>query len=373
MAGNSDTHGDSLQRTPLHAQHVALGARMVGFAGYDMPVQYEGIIAEHTAAREAAALFDVSHMGQLVLRGNDAAADLERLVPADVRSLQPGAMRYSQLTNADGGIIDDLMITRLDDGFGIVVNASRKHVDIPHLQAGLGAGSTLEVLEDMALIACQGPQAAAVLGRHAPGVDGLAFMAAARFEIDTRTALVSRSVYTGEDGYEISVSAADAPAVWDILAGEPEVAPAGLGARDSLRLEAGLCLYGHDIDETTSPVEAGLTWSIGKHRRTEGGFPGDSRICAEIANGPARRRVGIKPGGRAPVREGAAVLDAAGSTIGAVTSGGFGPTAGGPVAMGYVEAAHAAAGTPIAVEVRGKQLEAAVAKLPFVPHNYHRG
>lgn len=373
MAGSSEASEETLLQTPLHARHEALGGRMVPFAGYAMPVQYEaGIIAEHTQAREKAALFDVSHMGQLLVSGAGAGEALERLVPGDVLGLAPGAMRYSQLTTESGGILDDLMITRLDDGFGVVVNASRKGVDIPHIEVALGGDASLTVLEDVALIALQGPAAADVLARHCPEAADLAFMTAGRLSIDGRPALVSRSGYTGEDGYEISVSAIDAGGVWDVLASEPEAAPAGLGARDSLRLEAGLCLYGHDIDETTSPVEAGLTWSIGKRRRAEGGFPGAARILGEIESGPARRRVGIRPEGRAPVREGAAISNVAGNVVGEITSGGFGPTVGGPVAMGYVAADAAKPDTPVAVAVRGKAIAAQVTRLPFVPHNYHK-
>lgn len=373
MTGHPVDHEETLLQTPLHANHVASGGRLVPFAGYEMPVQYaDGIMAEHNQAREQAALFDVSHMGQVLLTGEGAGAALERLVPGDVLSLAPGAMRYTQLTSAAGGIIDDLMVTRVDGGYAVVVNAARKDVDIPHLREYLGNGVSLEVQEDKALIALQGPRAVTALARHCAAAGMLGFMTAGAMTIDGRAALISRSGYTGEDGFEISVNAGDAPAIWDLLMNEPEVAAAGLGARDSLRLEAGLCLYGHDIDETTSPVEAALTWSVGKRRRTEGGFFGEQRILTEITDGPSRRRVGILPSGRAPVREGAVVHDAAGAPIGAITSGGFGPTAARPVAMGYVDIAHAKAGTPLSVAVRGKMLPATVEKLPFVSHNYFK-
>ena len=370
----SDAAGtDTLARTPLYVEHRALGATLVGFAGYAMPVRYgPGIMAEHTHTRTAAGLFDVSHMGQLRLDGPDAVAALERLVPADLTSLAPWAMRYTQFTNDDGGILDDLIVTRTGDGLLLVVNASCKEQDIAHLERRLDAGVGLSVLAERALVALQGPKAAAVLDRHAPGCARLAFMTAGTFAIGGVEALISRSGYTGEDGFEISVPEDEAVALCHRLVGEPEVEPVGLGARDSLRLEAGLCLYGHDIDETTSPVEAGLAWSIGKRRRQEGGFPGSARIQQELAEGPKRRRVGILPDGRAPAREGTAVLNTDGKEIGAVTSGGFGPTAGGPVAMGYVAAEAAEIGRPVSLLVRGKPRPAAIVKLPFVPHTYHR-
>lgn len=364
-----DAGSAALARTPLFDEHRALGARLVGFAGYAMPVAYEaGIIAEHTHTRAAASLFDVSHMGQLRLSG--PAAALERLVPGDIAGLAPMAMRYTQLTNDAGGIIDDLMVTRTEDGFLVVVNAARKEADAARLERRLGSDAALFVLAGRALIALQGPKAAAVLARHAPGCAALSFMTAGAFTIGGIEAFVSRSGYTGGDGFELSVADRDAPALWRLLLAAPEVAPAGLGARDSLRLEAGLCLYGHDIDETTSPVEAALAWSIGKRRRREGGFPGAARIQRELAEGPRRKRVGIRPEGRAPAREGTPVLGADGTEVGVVTSGGFGPTAGGPVAMGYVAAEAAAPGTPVSLLVRGKPRPAAIVKLPFVPHTY---
>ena len=371
---SDDAVTDALARTPLYIEHRALGATLVGFAGYAMPVRYPaGIMAEHTHTRTAAGLFDVSHMGQLRLTGDGAVEALERLVPGDIAGLASGAMRYTQFTNEDGGILDDLIATRTDDGLLLVVNASCKDADIAHLQRRLDAGVNLTVHAERALVALQGPKAAAVLERHAAGCAGLEFMTAARFAIDGVDALISRSGYTGEDGFEISVLNDAATALWRRLIAEPEVEPVGLGARDSLRLEAGLCLYGHDIDETTSPVEAGLAWSIGKRRRQEGGFPGAARIQHQLAEGPRRRRVGILPDGRAPAREGTAVLNADGDEIGTVTSGGFGPTAGGPVAMGYVAADAAEIGRPVSLLVRGKPRPATIVKLPFVTHNYHRG
>ncbi len=371
---SDDAGTDALARTPLFMEHRALGATLVPFAGYAMPVRYPaGIMAEHTHTRSAAGLFDVSHMGQLRLTGDGAVAALERLVPGDIASLAPWAMRYTQFTNEDGGILDDLLVTRSDDGLILVVNASCKDSDIAHLERRLDAGVDLTVLADRGLVALQGPKAAAVLERHAPGCAWLSFMTAGWFTIGGVDALISRSGYTGEDGFEVSLPANETAAFWRRLIAEPEVEPVGLGARDSLRLEAGLCLYGHDIDETTSPVQAGLAWSIGKRRRQEGGFPGAPRIQHELAEGPRRRRVGILPDGRAPAREGTAILNADGDEIGIVTSGGFGPTAGGPVAMGYVAADAAETGRPVSLLVRGKPRPATIVKLPFVPHNYHRG
>jgi len=372
---------EALRRTPLYDLHVSLGARMVPFAGYEMPVQYpSGIIAEHNWTRDQAGLFDVSHMGQAFVVGHshDATARaLEKLVPGEVRGLALGRIRYTQLTNPDGGIIDDLMITRsnspTDDGsLGLVVNASRKAVDYDWIRQHLVAGISLMPVENRALLALQGPKAADVMSRHCPKAVGLAFMSATSAEFDGIDCAVSRSGYTGEDGFEISVNARKATDIARTLLGDPEVKPIGLGARDSLRLEAGLCLYGHDIDETTSPVEADLVWSIGKRRRNEGGYPGAHRIGQELTRGPARKRVGLKPEGRTPAREGTIVTDENGRTIGAVTSGGFGATANGPVAMGYVETPLARPGTKVMLIVRGNALAASVATLPFVPHNYKR-
>ena len=347
---------------------------MVPFAGYKMPVQYaEGILAEHQHARSAAALFDVSHMGQVSLRGDDPAAALETLVPGDIAGLEPGRMRYTQFTNDRGGILDDLMVTNAGDGLFLVVNAACKAADIARLREALAGKVEVEELADRALLALQGPKASAVLARFAPDAAAMPFMSALPFEISGVRAVVSRSGYTGEDGYEISVKDADAVRMAEMLLGEPEVAPVGLGARDSLRLEAGLCLYGHDIDETTTPVEAGLAWSIGKRRQEEGGFPGDGIVQAQLRDGPPRKRVGIVPDGRAPAREGTEITDGSGVSMGHVTSGGFGPTAGGPVAMGYVDAAHAAVDTAVNLVVRGTPRPGRIRRMPFVPHSYYRG
>jgi aminomethyltransferase len=346
-----------------------------------MPVQYPaGILAEHASTRASAGLFDVSHMGQAVLVGPDHAATaraLEALVPADILNLKLGQQRYTQLLTEDGGILDDLMVTRpadpAEDGkLLLVVNASTKEADYRHLEARLPGGVMLVRLDDRALLALQGPKAVEVLARHAPGIAAMAFMAARRTAIAGIEAHVSRSGYTGEDGFEMSVPADRAAELWRLLLQDTAVKPVGLGARDSLRLEAGLCLYGHDIDESTSPVEAGLTWSIQKRRREEGGFPGWERIRRELAEGPARVRVGILPNGRAPAREGTPVMTADGREAGTVTSGGFGPTLGGPVAMGYVARDAGAVGTPLHLTVRGKPLPAKVAAMPFVPHRYKR-
>jgi aminomethyltransferase len=358
-------------RTPLHRLHVALGARMVEFAGWEMPVQYKtGIIAEHMHARSKAVLFDVSHMGQVAISGPDRVAQIERLVPGDIAGLGSGRTRYTMLTNEAGGIIDDLMVTNGDDYLFMVINAARREVDLAHLREHVEG---VTELSDRALIALQGPLAAAVLARHAKGAEELPFMGSGIFDIGRTTATVSRSGYTGEDGFELSIPATDAERVAQTLLDEPEVAPAGLGARDTLRLEAGLCLWGHDIDEVTTPVEAGLAWTIAKRRREQGGFPGADIVCRQLAEGPKRVRVGIKPGGRAPARENTQIADASGAEIGMVTSGGYGPTVGGPIAMGYVDTAHAAPSTEVALAVRGASHRAQIVKLPFVPHRYFKG
>ena len=370
------------QNTPLHALHVELGARMGPFAGYDMPIQYPaGVLAEHLHTRKAAGLFDVSHMGQALLEGADhgaVAAFLEQLCPADFRSLAPGRQRYTQLLNEKGGIIDDLMATRApgaDGALRLVVNASRKPVDFALMRDRLPAGVRLTELPEAALIALQGPLAAATLARLAPeeGLETMPFMSAKAARIAEFETFVSRSGYTGEDGYEISLASSEAERFARLLLSQPEVAPIGLGARDSLRLEAGLCLYGHELDETIDPIEAALAWSIQKRRRVEGGFPGAQRIQDALANGPARLRVGIRPDGRAPAREGAEIVSADGAPIGVVTSGGFGPSVNAPIAMGYVARAHAAVGTPVSLMVRGRPLSARVVALPFHPHAYYRG
>jgi aminomethyltransferase len=374
-----------LHKTPLHSLHVARGGRMVPFAGYEMPVQYaDGIIAEHNHVRAAAGLFDVSHMGQAFLVGADhetVARALEALVPADIVNLAPGRQRYTQFTGENGGILDDLMVTRSadpdEDGvLFLVVNAATKEADYAHIAAHLPAGVRLIRADHRALIAVQGPMARQAVGRHCPEAVPMPFMSAITTRFDGIDCHISRSGYTGEDGFEISCKATRVRAIAERLLSEPSAKLIGLGARDSLRLEAGLCLYGHDIDTTTSPVEAALAWSIQKRRREDivkglGGFPGAERIQREITQGPARLRVGIKPEGRAPAREGTEItLDDA--TIGKVTSGGFGPSINWPIAMGYVEARCAAPGTAVTLMVRGKPMPARVATLPFVPHRYVR-
>ena len=357
---------------PLDAWHRARGARMVPFAGYLMPIQYEGIIAEHLWTREWAGLFDVSHMGQLVIAGTDAEWGLEALLPADLSILKDGRLRYSLLLTPSGGIVDDLMVTRRADHFYMVVNGATKAGDIDHLRGGLPSGVVIDHMKEQALLALQGPKAVDALERVAPGVTALSFMTGGAFQIGGTAAWISRSGYTGEDGFEISVPAARVEAVATLLADQPEVKPIGLGARDSLRLEAGLPLYGHDLDETTTPVEAGLGFALSKRRREGGGFPGAQRIATELAQGPIRTRVGLTLEGRQPVREGALVLDAEGNEVGKVTSGGFSPSLQRPIAMAYVPTASAASGTPITVEQRGKIFPAETAPMPFVPHRYIR-
>ena len=361
----------ALLKTPLHALHVELGAKMVPFAGYDMPVQYPaGVKAEHLHTRAKAGLFDVSHRGQVKLTGADAARDLERLVPGDLDGLAVGQMRYSMFTNDKGGILDDLMVCRIEDGLMVVVNAACKDADIAHMRVHLS--SEITVLEDRALIALQGPGAEAALSALAPAAATLSFMTGAEMDVDGAACFVTRSGYTGEDGYEISVPADQADTLARKLLAQNDVEAIGLGARDSLRLEAGLCLYGHDIDETTTPVEAALTWSIGKRRREEGGFPGADIILDQIKNGAPRKRVGILPDGRAPAREGTEIQAPDGTSIGTITSGGFGPSLEAPLAIGYVTTEHAAAGSTVNVVVRGKALPAKTAKMPFVPNGYKR-
>ena len=379
--GPSPAADAPLARTPLFDLHVAAGAKMVPFAGYEMPVQYPpGVLKEHLWTRDNAGLFDVAHMGIAVLQGPDnatAARALETLVPAAIGELTPGQQRYTQLLADDGGILDDLMVTRppgptSDGSLMLVVNAGCKDADFAYLRGRLPANVTLSVTDDRALVALQGPAAARVLAPHIPGIDRLAFMSGTFSTLRGHTVFVTRSGYTGEDGYEIAIANAGAADVWRLLASDPLVAPIGLGARDSLRLEAGLCLYGHDIDATTSPIEADLAWSIQKRRRIEGGFPGADRIQRELRDGPSRRRVGIRPTGRAPAREGTEILSATGDPIGIVTSGGFGPTVNGPIAMGYVTSTHATPGAPLQLVVRGKPLPAEVVGLPFTPHRYAR-
>lgn len=377
---------EQLAETPLHALHVGLGARMVPFAGYHMPVQYpSGILKEHLHTRAAAGLFDVSHMGQVALRpasGDlaDAARALERLIPADVLGLAPGRQRYSFFTDEAGGILDDLMVANRGDHLILVVNAARKAHDLAHLQAGLDGVEVMPL--DRGLIALQGPAAEAALAELNPDVRGMRFMDVRALELGGVPAVVSRSGYTGEDGFEISLAARDTADLAQRLLAAPDVLPVGLGARDSLRLEAGLCLWGHDIDATTTPVEAALEWAIPPARRSggerAGGFPGAEVILGQIASGAARRRVGLLPEGRAPMREGtelfaAADGEASGDVIGRVTSGGFGPSLDAPVAMGYVPMELAAPGTRVLGRLRGRMLPATVTKLPFVRPGYRRG
>jgi aminomethyltransferase len=368
----------AMLKTPLHSLHVELGAKMVPFAGYDMPVSYPaGIMAEHRQCREAAALFDVSHMGQVRLVGADAAAALETLVPVDVVGLGVGKQRYALFTNDAGGILDDLMVTRRADHLFLVVNAGCKAADIAHLRATIAPRCRIEPMPDHALLALQGPAAAAVVGRLAPALSQLTFMTGAEARIAGIDCFATRSGYTGEDGFEISVAARDAEALARALLAEPEVAPAGLGARDTLRLEAGLCLYGHEIDTSTTPIEAGLTWAIQKVRRPggerAGGYPGAATIERQLAHGTERKRAGLVGMERAPVREGAAIVDDAGIAIGRVTSGTIGPSVGKPVALAYVPTALAVAGTKLDAEVRGKRQPMQVVPLPFTPHRYFRG
>ena len=362
-----------LKATPLDAWHRAFGARMVPFAGYAMPVQYQGVLAEHLHCRVQAALFDVSHMGQATLSGADAAAALERLVPGDMLGLKPGRQRYTLLTNEAGGILDDLMVANLGgEKLFLVVNASRKEIDFTHIAANLPSSVQLLPHDDRALLALQGPAAAAVIGRIGAEAADLPFMGVATVTLAGSPCLVSRSGYTGEDGFEISVPADNVLAVAQRLLDEPEVVPAGLGARDSLRLEAGLCLYGNDIDELTSPIEADLAWVIGKRRRATWDFPGAAVIRDQLENGTTRRRVGIRPDGRAPARALTEIVAGDGTEAGTITSGGFSPTLSAPIAMGYVRKDLAALGTALHLMVRGKPLPARVVPMPFVPHRYVR-
>ncbi|UIJ45762.1 glycine cleavage system aminomethyltransferase GcvT [Sphingomonas cannabina] len=357
---------------PLDAWHRARGGRMVPFAGYHMPVQYEGIMAEHLWVRESAGLFDVSHMGQLLLSGEGLDAALEALIPADVKGLKVHQQRYSLLLADNGGILDDIMITRWPGGIYMVVNGAVKFDDIGHLRDSLPDDITLNHMDEHALLALQGPKAVDALKRLAPGVETLVFMTGGRFDWAGTPLWVSRSGYTGEDGFEISIAADRAEAFADAITAEPEVRPIGLGARDSLRLEAGLPLYGHDLDPETTPVMADLGFALSKRRREEGGFPGHARIMLEREQGPAVKRVGLAVEGRQPVREGALVVDGEGSEIGRVTSGGFAPSVGAPIAMAYVAAAFAAPGSKVTLTQRGKLHQATVTAMPFVPHRYVR-
>ncbi|MFO7648427.1 glycine cleavage system aminomethyltransferase GcvT [Halomonas campaniensis] len=367
-----------LKRTPLYDLHVELGARMVPFAGYEMPVQYPlGVKKEHEHTRAACGLFDVSHMGQLLLRGPSPAEALETLVPADIVGLPEGMQRYALFTGEEGGILDDLMVVNAGDYLYLVVNAACQEQDIAHLRRGLPEGHEVEGL-DRGLLALQGPRASDVMARLCPAACEMVFMQHGHFEVDGIPVWISRSGYTGEDGFEISVPAGQAEALARRLLAEPEVEAVGLGARDSLRLEAGLCLYGHDIDTETTPVEAGLVWAIGKPRRRGGeraaGFPGADLILHQVeAKDHRRKRVGLLGEGRAPVREGAALFDAEGKRIGVVTSGGFGPSVGRPVAMGYLAIEHAEVEATVYAEVRGKRLPMTVSRMPFVTPGYYRG
>lgn len=371
--GRVDQQTELLQ-TALYDLHVELGAKMVPFAGYAMPVQYPlGVKGEHLHTRAKAGLFDVSHMGQVRLTGENRVAELEKLVPGDIAILKPGRTRYSAFTQDDGTILDDLMITNAGDSLFLVINAACKDDDIVHMRANLGDGVSLEEIDDRALLALQGPDAAKVLARFAPAVADLKFMSFAEIEIAGSPCFVTRSGYTGEDGFEISVPNADAEALARKLLAEEEVEAIGLGARDSLRLEAGLCLYGNDIDTTTTPVEGDLNWIINKRRRAEGGFKGADVILDQLENGADRKRVGIKPEGKAPAREHTQILNSDGEEIGEVTSGGFGPTIDGPIAMGYVAIEFSEPGTKIDLMVRGKARPAEVVELPFAPHRYFRG
>lgn len=372
---------EALEQLDLHALHCDIGAKMVPFAGYDMPVQYrDGVMKEHLHCRHAAGLFDVSHMGQLILRPKTTyeamALAFETLMPVDVLGLAEGRQLYGLLTNPTGGILDDLMFANRGDHIFVVVNAACKYDDIAHLSRHLAEVCDIEPIHNRGLLALQGPQAQAALARHLPAVVNMRFMDVATLDWQGSALWVSRSGYTGEDGFEISVPSADMLRFATALLAEPEVLPIGLGARDSLRLEAGLCLYGHDIDDTTSPVEAGLTWAMQKARRSggarAGGFEGDERILDELAEGPERLRVGLLPEGRAPMREGTLLFAQDGTPVGRVTSGGYGPSVEAPIAMGYVASHYASPGTLLTGEVRGKKMPVRIVQMPFHPTTYKR-
>ena len=359
--------------TALHALHQELGGKMVVFAGYELPVQYPvGIMTEHIHTRTKAGLFDVSHMGQVRISGADADMALETLVPGNIVDLKPGRIRYTFFTNAQGGILDDLTVGRADDHLAMVVNAACKDADLAHMQAQIGGDCQIEMLDDRALLAVQGPMAVEVLTRHAPACGDLGFMGFSPMDVGGIPCIVSRAGYTGEDGFEISVANDQSVDLARLLLAEDEVEPIGLGARDSLRLEAGLCLYGHDLDDTTTPIEGGLAWAIGKRRRENGGFPGDAIILGQMSNGTDRRRVGLAMTGRVPAREGTDIVDGDGTSIGTVASGGFGPTLGAPVVMGYVASAFDEPGTKVGLVVRGTTHDAEIVPMPFVPHRYFR-
>jgi len=369
----------NLKVTPLNALHKSLGGKMVEFAGYEMPVQFPlGVLKEHLHTREKAGLFDVSHMGQAVIVGADhesAALALETLVPGEIQKLGVGRQRLTVLLNDDGGILDDLMVSRpvTDGRLNIVVNGACKEEDYAYLNERLPEGAKLERFDNRGLLALQGPKASEVLAKHAPAAADLKFMSFAELQIGDITAVVTRGGYTGEDGFEISTWQEVTEKLAKLLLDDPDVEPIGLGARDSLRLEAGMCLYGHDLTPEISPVEGNIAFTIGKRRRAEGGFAGAKRILRELADGPSRLRVGVLPEGRAPAREGAEIQSTDGKVIGVVTSGGFGPSVGAPVAMGYVDINYAQTGTDVQLMVRGKALPARIADMPFAPHNYYRG
>ena len=369
---------DDLERTPLYDLHLAQGARMVPFAGFSMPIQYRGTIEEHQHTRTAASLFDVAHMGLCSVEAPGRSADhvaaaLETVVPGGITTLQPGRSRYTFLTNDDAGIVDDLFVSRSGDAFTLVLNAARIDADLAHVAARLPAGVEVRLRRDRGLLALQGPEAVTVLADLAPAVAELSFMDLAEVELGGRPAVVSRSGYTGEDGVELSAAAEDLAAIASALLDFEAVEPAGLGARDSLRLEAGLCLYGNDLDEETTPVEAGLAWAIPRRRRgPDGGYPGAHVVARQLEEGVERTRVGVRVDGRRLARAGAELHRPDGAAVGSLTSGGFGPTVGGPVAMGYVAPEHAAPGTRLTAVERGRPLDAKVAELPFVPHRYVR-
>lgn len=363
---------DAPKRTPLYDLHVELGGKMVDFAGWEMPVQYPmGIMGEHKQCREKAGLFDVSHMGQVILKGDDVATQLEKIAPSAFTTLKEGKARYTFFTNENGGIMDDLIVSNAGDHFFVVVNASMRHQDIPHMAKNLEGVEVIEIF-DRALVAVQGPSAENVVGDLCPAARDMKFMETLVADINGVECRLSRLGYTGEDGYEISIPDDKAVEVTRAFLAHDDCEPAGLGARDSLRLEAGLCLYGNDIDNDTTPVEASLNWAMQKRRKEEGGFPGAARIQKELAEGAARKLVGIKPTGRAPARQGVEVQCSEGNVIGSITSGGFGPTVGAPVAMGYVSAGHGEPGEKVNLIIRGKAQPAEIVALPFVTQNYKR-
>jgi aminomethyltransferase len=370
--GGAGLPPEQLDKLPLDSWHRSKGGRMVPFAGYEMPVQYEGIIAEHLWTRENAGLFDVSHMGQLFIHGRAVAAALERFMPGDFQAAKDMKPKYSLLLNEEGGIIDDLMATRRGEDFYVVVNGATKHGDIAYMERRLPGEVVIDHMRSQALLALQGPKAAEVLDAAIPGVAQLGFMEAGPFRAFGHPLWISRSGYTGEDGFEISVASRDVEALAQALTGDERVKPIGLGARDSLRLEAGLPLYGHDLDGQITPVMADLNFAIGKRRRAEGGFAGALRIIAELENGPPLKRVGLLVDGKQPVREGGRILDREGNEIGRITSGGHSPTLGRPIAMGYVATAQGTPGAFLKLEQRGKLFQAQVTPMPFVPHRYHR-